>query len=59
MRVIDVMDDKGHEWQLLAPPLRWNRPKTELWLLVTAGSAPDELRNFMEVPVPCFTEWWT
>lgn len=58
MITIDVMDFEGHEWQLLAPPLRWNRPKTELWLLVTNGSAPDSLRNFHEIQVPCFTEWW-
>lgn len=58
IRVIDVLDFKGHEWKLLAPPLRWNRPRTELWLLVSPGSAPDHLRPFVEIPVPCFTEWW-
>ena len=58
MRTLDVIDFKGDEWHLLIPPLRWNRPKTELWLLVTNYSAPGELRNFIEIPVPCFTEWF-
>jgi hypothetical protein len=59
MHSIDVIDKKGHYWNLLAPPIRWNRPKTELWLLVAQSTAPDSLRAYMEIPVPCFTEWWT
>ena len=58
IRVIDVIDFKGHEWSLLVPPLKWNRPKDELRLLVTNGSQPDELHMFAEIPVPCFTDWW-
>lgn len=61
MTEIDVIDFKGDEWTLLAPPLRWNRPKTELWLLV--GRRTDridgDLACYLEIPVPCFTEWWT
>ena len=57
-RVIDVIDFKGHEWSLLVPPLKWNRPKTELWLLVANDSQPEGMRMFAEIPVPCFTDWW-
>lgn len=59
MRTIDVFDFKGHRWSLLAPPLRWNRPKTELWLLVGSDGPPGDLRHYAEIPVPVFTEWWT
>jgi hypothetical protein len=58
MNVIDVIDFKGHKWSLLVPPLRWNRPMTELWLLVAQESSPATLRGYMEIPVPVFTDWW-
>jgi len=58
LRTIDVFDHKGHRWSLLAPPIRWNRSKTEVWLLVAGNTVPHDLRTYYEIPVPVFTEWW-
>lgn len=59
MRTIDVIDFKGGEWQLLAPPIRWCRNRHELWLLVVKRPlVSDDLRTYLEIPVPVFTDWW-
>lgn len=59
MRVrVHVIDYLGTKWTLLCP----GRYKTTLdgfvtmWVLVAKG--PQSLRDYQEIPLPVFTEWW-
>lgn len=58
MRCLDVIDNTGHSWQFLLPPLAYNRERTELWLMVRPHSRPHSLRQYSEIPVPIFTDWF-
>lgn len=58
--MIEVIDNKGDRWQLV-----WTNADRYLhnghayykaWWY--APTRPYEFRNFDEVPIPIFTDWW-
>lgn len=61
MTTIDLIDLKGEQWQLIhshtIPYLHKGEKYWKAWWF--APVRPDELRNYDEVPLPIFTDWWT
>jgi len=60
MCIIDLIDQKGEWWQLMwAAPSRYLHKGEAYWKAWWyAPVRPHEFRNFDEVPLPIFTEWW-
>lgn len=61
MTCIELIDNKGDYWELLwanAPvPYLYNGDKYwKAWWYTP--ERPDDFRNYYEVPLPIFTEWW-
>lgn len=61
MVIIDIIDYKGDYWQLI-----WaNSSQSYLYKGHTYWKAwwhtperPNELKNYITVPLPIFTDWW-
>jgi len=58
MLTIAINDHKNEHWELLLPGVfRENRHGlTEMWVYVSHG--PPALKNYQQIPLPVFTEWW-
>jgi len=58
MTEIQLTDWLGDTWRILLPGVYRTSKQgfTELWVYV--GLGPDALRNFQEIPLPVFTDWW-
>lgn len=61
MLVIDFFDLKGDYWRLIwtgqiSPYLYKGNKFYKTWWY--APKRPHELRNYDEVPLPVFTDWW-
>lgn len=57
--MIEVVDNKGHYWQL-ASAWRYEQSRSglvEVWCTVL-NDPPDALRGYPAIPVPVFTDWW-
>ena len=61
MTLIDLVDYKGDTWQLFAANkctryLHKGQVYWQLWWY--APVRPHALRNYNEVPLPVFADWW-
>ena len=62
MTTIQLIDHKGDFWELVwaGTASRYLHNGEAYWKAWWyAPERPHELRNYAEVPLPIFTEWWT
>ena len=58
---IELIDFKGDYWRLMWPGacsryLHKAEAYYKAWWYV--GEGPDELKNYPQIPLPIFTDWW-
>ncbi len=61
MITIELIDQKGEFWELIwANSITPSLYKGSLWYKGWwyAIEIPHELRNYSDIPLPVFTEWW-
>lgn len=60
IEVIKLTDFKGDTWNLMyTRPSRYLHKGDAYWKVwYIASIRPNELKNYEEVPLPIFTEWW-
>ena len=60
MTVIKVTDFKGDNWALVyTRPQKYLHKGDCFWKVwYYASVRPKELKNYSEVPIPIFTDWW-
>lgn len=60
MNIIKLTDFKGQNWELIyTQPQKYLHQGEAYWKVwYLAPARPDELKNYNEVPLPIFTEWW-
>jgi hypothetical protein len=58
MREIELIDHLGDYWLLLLPAVFEKNRNGMMIMWVYVGKGPEALRNYQEIPLPVFTEWW-